>query len=56
MLAALLEPCVTVFSDECRGRGDSGDTAPLAVERKVDDREALIGEAGGSALIFEMKD
>ena len=35
-----------------RERGDSGDTAPYAVEREVEDIEALIGEAGGKALVF----
>jgi pimeloyl-ACP methyl ester carboxylesterase len=35
-----------------RGRGDSGDTPPYAVEREVEDVEALIDEAGGSAFVF----
>src|SRR5947209_17586000 len=49
-LAALLAPHFTVFACDRRGRGDSGDTAPYAVEREVDDLAALIGEAGGSAV------
>jgi pimeloyl-ACP methyl ester carboxylesterase len=51
-LAALLAPRFSVFSYDRRGRGDSGDTAPYAVEREVEDIEALINEAGGSASVF----
>src|SRR5947199_7629740 len=51
-LAALLAPHFTVFAYDRRGRGDSGDTAPYAVEREVEDLQALIGEAGGSAYVF----
>jgi pimeloyl-ACP methyl ester carboxylesterase len=53
-LAALLAPRFSVFSYDRRGRGDSGDTAPYAVEREVEDIEALIQEAGGSAFVFGM--
>ena|SRR5215216_1031341 len=35
-------------------RGDSSDTEPYAVEREIEDHEALIKEAGGSALVFGM--
>jgi pimeloyl-ACP methyl ester carboxylesterase len=35
-----------------RGRGDSGDTAPYAVEREIEDLEAVIGAAGGSAYVY----
>ena len=51
-LAAALASYVTVFAYDRRGRGDSGDTAPYAVEREVDDIEALVDEAGGSAFAF----
>jgi len=34
-----------------RGRGDSRDTPPYAVEREVEDLQALIEEAGGSAYV-----
>ncbi|HEY6412755.1 MAG TPA: alpha/beta hydrolase, partial [Edaphobacter sp.] len=44
-LAALLAQHFTVFNYDRRGRGDSGDTAPYAVEREVEDLEALINEA-----------
>src|ERR671937_2228400 len=51
-LAALLAPHFTVFAYDRRGRGASGDTAPYAVEREVDDLDALISAAGGSAFVF----
>jgi pimeloyl-ACP methyl ester carboxylesterase len=35
-----------------RGRGDSSDTGPYAKEREIEDLEALIGEAGGSAFVL----
>ena len=41
-LAALLAPHFTVFTYDRRGRGDSADTAPYAVEREVEDIEALV--------------
>jgi pimeloyl-ACP methyl ester carboxylesterase len=53
-LAALLAPHLTVFNYDRRGRGDSGDTGPYAVEREIEDIEALIAEAGGSAYVFGM--
>jgi pimeloyl-ACP methyl ester carboxylesterase len=51
-LAALLAEHFTVFNYDRRGRGDSGETAPYAVEREVEDLEALISEAGGSAFVY----
>jgi pimeloyl-ACP methyl ester carboxylesterase len=42
----------TVFAFDRRGRGDSGDTSPYAVEREIEDIAALISEAGGSASLF----
>lgn len=51
-LAALLAPHFTVYTYDRRGRGDSGDTAPYMVEREVDDIEALINAAGGSAYVY----
>jgi pimeloyl-ACP methyl ester carboxylesterase len=50
-LVELLAPHFTVFNYDRRGRGDSGDTLPYAVEREVEDIEALINAAGGSAFI-----
>src|SRR6266853_3797567 len=51
-LAPLLARDFTVFMYDRRGRGDSGDTAPYAVEREIDDLDALIHEAGGSAFVY----
>jgi len=51
-LAALLAEHFTVFNYDRRGRGDSGDTAPYAVDREVEDIEALIDAAGGSANLW----
>jgi pimeloyl-ACP methyl ester carboxylesterase len=41
-----------VFHYDRRGRGDSTDTQPYAVEREIEDIEALINEAGGQAFVF----
>jgi pimeloyl-ACP methyl ester carboxylesterase len=51
-LAELLAQHFTVFTYDRRGRGESGDTAPYAVEREVEDIAALLGEAGGSAFVW----
>lgn len=53
-LAALMSPHFTVFHYDRRGRGDSGDTKPYAVEREIEDLGALMDEAGGSAFVFGM--
>jgi pimeloyl-ACP methyl ester carboxylesterase len=42
----------TVFNYDRRGRGDSGDTAPYAIEREIEDLGALIAEAGGTASVY----
>jgi pimeloyl-ACP methyl ester carboxylesterase len=51
-LAASLAPYFTVFAYDRRGRGDSTDTPPYAVEREVEDLQAVIAEAGGQAYVF----
>ena len=51
-LSQLLEQDFTLFNYDRRGRGDSGDTPPYAVEREIEDLDALIEEAGGSAFVF----
>jgi pimeloyl-ACP methyl ester carboxylesterase len=50
--AGSLAPHFTVFTYDRRGRGDSGDTQPYAVEREIEDLQAVIGAAGGSAFVF----
>jgi pimeloyl-ACP methyl ester carboxylesterase len=51
-LADLLAQHFTVFHYDRRGRGDSTDTQPYAVAREIEDIEALIDEAGGSAFLY----
>src|SRR5712691_5510416 len=51
-LAKLLAQDFAVYRYDRRGRGDSGDTKPYAVEREIEDLEALIDEAGGSAFLY----
>ena len=53
-LASLLSGRFTVFTYDRRGRGESGDTPPYAVEREIDDIAALIDEGGGTASLFGM--
>jgi pimeloyl-ACP methyl ester carboxylesterase len=52
LLARALAPRFAVLNYDRRGRGDSGDTAPYAVGREIDDIAALITDAGGSASLF----
>ena len=42
----------TVLNYDRRGRGDSGDTPPYAIEREVEDIDAVIDAAGGSANLW----
>lgn len=42
----------TVFNYDRRGRGDSLDTAPYAVEREIEDIGVLIAEAGEEASVY----
>ncbi|MFI7637003.1 alpha/beta fold hydrolase [Nonomuraea sp. NPDC049400] len=51
-LAQELSGKFTVYNYDRRGRGDSGDTLPYAVEREIEDIAALIAEAGGAAHLF----
>ncbi|MDH6461547.1 hypothetical protein M2302_001717 [Micromonospora sp. A200] len=51
-VAAALAEDFTVFGYDRRGRGDSGDTAPYAVRREIEDLAALIGAAGGTAYLY----
>ena len=56
---ATLAPLAQALSDrfgavtyDRRGRGDSGDTAPFAVDREVEDIAALIDAFGGNAALY----
>lgn len=51
-LAEQLSPYFTVYTYDRRGRGDSSETKPYAIEREVEDIAALIEEAGGSAYLY----
>src|SRR5437868_14421131 len=51
-LAEALAHKHTVITYDRRGRGDSGDSAPYAVEREIDDLDGLIHEVGGKAAVL----
>jgi pimeloyl-ACP methyl ester carboxylesterase len=51
-LTTLLAPRFTVVTYDRRGRGDSGNVEPYAVEREIEDLDALITAVGGSAFVF----
>jgi pimeloyl-ACP methyl ester carboxylesterase len=51
-LSQLLAPHFTVYTYDRRGRGESTDSKTFAVEREVEDIDALIGQAGGSAFVY----
>jgi pimeloyl-ACP methyl ester carboxylesterase len=51
-LATALAGRFTVYNYDRRGRGDSGDTLPYAVDRELEDLRALLDEAGGSAHLY----
>ncbi len=42
----------TVYNYDRRGRGDSGNTLPYAPERELEDLDALIDAAGGTACLY----
>ncbi len=50
-LAQALAPDFTVFTYDRRGKGASTDTLPYAVDREIEDLQALIDLAGGSAHV-----
>jgi pimeloyl-ACP methyl ester carboxylesterase len=51
-LADLLSARYTVLNYDRRGRGDSGDTKPYALERELEDLQAMISIAGGAASVW----
>ncbi len=52
VLAGLLSPRLTVINYDRRGRGDSDEAGPFAVEREVEDIAALIDTVGGTAYLW----
>ncbi|HEY0449500.1 alpha/beta hydrolase [Actinophytocola sp.] len=51
-MAAELESDFTVLTYDRRGRGESGEGTEIALEREVEDLEALAKEAGGAPLLY----
>jgi hypothetical protein len=51
-LAMRLAERHTVFNYDRRGRGESGDTLQYAVDREIEDLDALIDAAGGAGFVF----
>jgi pimeloyl-ACP methyl ester carboxylesterase len=51
-LAAAMAADFSVYGFDRRGRGGSGDTAPYAVQREIEDVAALIEAAGGTAYVY----
>jgi pimeloyl-ACP methyl ester carboxylesterase len=51
-LGALLADEFTVHTYDRRGRGASGDSAPYAVAREVEDLAVVIAAAGGAASVY----
>src|SRR5499433_4099189 len=51
-LAAILADRFTVVTYDRRGRGDSGDTPPYAVQREIEDLAAVTGAVGGPAYLY----
>lgn len=51
-LANLLTPHFTVYYYDRRGRGESTDTKPYSIEKEIEDIEALVDLAGGSAYLY----
>ncbi|HEY5823202.1 MAG TPA: alpha/beta hydrolase [Cyclobacteriaceae bacterium] len=51
-LAVRLSKNFSVIFYDRRGRGESTDTKPYAVEREIEDIEALVDETGGSAYLY----
>jgi pimeloyl-ACP methyl ester carboxylesterase len=51
-VAAILSERFKVFNYDRRGHGESGFTDPYSVAREIEDLEAIINEAGGSAFVY----
>ena len=48
----LLAPRLRMCAYDRRGRGESGDTQPYAVEREVEDLHAVVGHAGAPVSLY----
>ena len=51
-LTALLAPSCMVVNYDRRGRGESDEAGPFAVEREIEDIDALVEMLGGKASLF----
>ncbi|MBT2565289.1 alpha/beta hydrolase [Arthrobacter sp. ISL-85] len=51
-LANELKDSFTVYFYDRRGRGDSSETMPYAVEREIEDLQAVLDEAGGDPYVY----
>jgi len=51
-LAKALASDFTVFLYDRRGRGESGDTQPYAIEREIEDLAAVAEQAGGNPHVY----
>jgi pimeloyl-ACP methyl ester carboxylesterase len=51
-LANLLSLNFTIYYYDRRGRGESTDTLPYSVDKEIEDIDALIDVAGGSAYLY----
>lgn len=51
-IAKLMAKRFSVFLYDRRGRGGSGDTLPWSLDREIEDLEAVIDAAGGTACVF----
>ena len=51
-LAKELASTFTVYHYDRRGRGDSGNAASYDVQREIEDLDAVLQHAGGSAMVF----
>jgi pimeloyl-ACP methyl ester carboxylesterase len=52
LLISKLAEHFTVYTYDRRGRGESRDTKPYAVDREIEDLDAIIGAAGCGAFVF----
>ncbi len=51
-LAEALKDRFTVYAYDRRGRGESSDTQPYAIDREIEDLQALIAAAGSDVFVY----